>query len=180
MNEPHRGLEDTADDDSRLALPLPSPSSKDPSTLLEPERANETYDGVRIFDQVSPIAPLQRANLERLDLANRLEVLQAWEGVVTFVDEEEQEFTARLFDLTDSEGQESQAVFDMSDVSLNDRDLLQNGGVFQWSIGYRRHRTGQIERVSAITFRRLPAWLSEDIHNARHEADRLAASFSIE
>lgn len=136
-------------------------------------------DGTRIFPVWRPIPPLERARLEQLDVSSKLEVLQSWEGVVTDVDTATGEFTARLHDLGDRD-EEREAVFDLREVSANDRDLLRPGGVFQWMIGYRRFTFGSMERVSSITFRRLPAWYAEDLDAARSEGEALAAAFTAD
>jgi hypothetical protein len=156
----------------REARPLQSASV---STCLD-----RSSDGVRVVEQVMPMAPLQLAQYQHLQLKSRLGVLQSWEGVVVDIDDENSEFRARLSDLTQPGADDSEAVFDISDVSANDIDLLREGGVFQWLIGYRKHSYGQMERVSAIIFRRLPAWRAEDLEIAQAEGDALAAAFSID
>ncbi|SEH12664.1 hypothetical protein SAMN05428974_0532 [Sphingopyxis sp. YR583] len=138
-------------------------------------------DGMRIFDPVLlPMPPLERARLEQLDVSSKLDVLQSWEGAVIDVDEKAGEFTARLHDLLDSKADLREVTFDLREVSANDRDLLRPGGIFQWMIGYRRFNHGRMERVSSITFRRLPAWYSEDLAAARSEGEALAAAFTAD
>ncbi len=137
-------------------------------------------DGVRILEQVLPVAPLQLAHLHHLQLKSRLEVLQSWEGIVIDIDEERGEFKARLSDLTNRGGDESEAIFDKRDVGANEIDLLRVGGIFQWLVGYRKHSYGQMERVSAIVFRRLPAWHAEDLARAQSEGEAIAAAFGAD
>jgi hypothetical protein len=134
-------------------------------------------DGVRILDAV---APSELAKFYQHEVSSRLQVLQSWEGVVTLIDPERREFTARLYDLTDSAADESEAVFDLNDVSTNDGDLVKIGAVFRWMIGYRRHNYGQQERVSAIVFRRLPAWYETDIQSAVEYGEKLAGTIPID
>ena len=143
-------------------------------SILDGEQA---FDGVRILDG---LAPLERARYFEHTLSSKLEVLNSWEGVVTQISYGEGYFTARLYDLTNSQNGVSEADFEIEDVSSNDRDLLRSGGIFRWMVGYRRHSFGQRERVSAIVFRRLPSWTAEDLKRAQDEGERLAASLVIE
>jgi hypothetical protein len=53
--------------------------------------------------------------------------------------------------------------------------LMASGAVFYWSVGYRETLWGQRERVSAIRFRRLPAWTTSDLDEVRRKAKQLAA-----
>lgn len=157
----------------------------DPSTMFLEQDASavtceDDSDGIRIFPVSVPVPPLERARREKFDVSSKLEVLQSWEGVVTEVDDLTREFSARLHDLTNSQGELREALFDLRDVSANDRDLLRAGAVFQWLIGYRRFNFGQMERVSSIVFRRLPAWHSEDLEAARREGEAIAAAFHAE
>ena len=141
------------------------------------DSSDRAIDGVRIFDGISP---LQRANYYSHSLPSRLEVLQTWEGVVTDIDSQEGVFVARLYDLIGPSSSVKEAEFYVEDVSHNDRDLLKVGGIFRWMIGYRRHSYGQKERVSAIIFRRIPAWTENDINLAMEEGKRLAERLVVE
>ena len=93
--------------------------------------------------------------------ASRFELLQQFEGTVLSVDDEG--FRARLVDRTTPSHAPEIATFDLSDVSDDDRALLEPGAVFYWSLGYRVHPWGQRERASPLTFRRLPAWSRADL-----------------
>lgn len=137
-------------------------------------------DGLRLFEQSVPLAPLERDRFQHMQVESTLQVRQLWEGVVTDVNFENEEFTARLHNITTPGDYEREVTLDMQEVSANDRDLMREGGIFQWMIGYRRKTFGQMERVSAIVFRRLPVWYEEDITNAHREGEALAAAFSVE
>lgn len=141
------------------------------------DSSNRAIDGVRIFDGISP---LQRAKYYSHSFSSRLEVLQTWEGVVTDIDQQEGVFVARLYDLSGPSSSVKEAELYIEDVSQNDCDLLKVGGIFRWLIGYRRHSSGQKERVSAIVFRRIPAWTDNDINSAKEEGQRLADSLVVE
>ena len=137
----------------------------------------QAIDGIRIL---SGISPLERESYYSHTLASRLQVLQSWEGAVTHIDPMQGFFVAKLYDLTRPSENVKEAELELCDVSPNDRDLLKVGGIFRWMIGYRRQSYGQQERVSAIVFRRLPAWSERDIEVAAEEGERLAASLVIE
>lgn len=162
---------------SGLEVALRRPSSPETEARVEDD---QEATGLRLLEPEIPVAPMERAKLESLEIGSRLQVLQSWEGRVTDINAHDGEFTARLVPLSGAAREESEAVFDINDVSSNDRDLLQVGGVFQWIIGYRRYSYGQMERVSAINFRRLPAWYEDDLRRAIEEGENLAAAFSIE
>ncbi|HEY3815489.1 MAG TPA: hypothetical protein VGL66_19895 [Caulobacteraceae bacterium] len=98
---------------------------------------------------------------------SRLVTLQSWEGFVTSINEADNSFTARLFDLeTEATGDEEEAVLYLDDVDTDDLELVALGGVFRWIIGYREQPFGKRERISALVFRRLPAWTECDLKDA--------------
>lgn len=96
--------------------------------------------------------------------------LQKWEGVVLSISQDS--FCARLHDLT-AINPEEEAEFSIEDVKEDDKDLLQLGAVFYWSIGYFTSRTGQKMRSSIIKFRRLPAWSAKEIKAIEQRACEL-------
>lgn len=99
-----------------------------------------------------------------------LEPLQEWEGYVSTISEDR--FTARLIDITAGKKREEEfAEFPISDLSDSDRDLLKEGAVFRWVIGYLRAPGGSKRRVSQITFRRMPAWSSSELKSASLKAE---------
>lgn len=96
--------------------------------------------------------------------------LQKWEGVVTNISEGL--FTARLVDLTQT-GPEEEAEFSISEISQGDQNLMEQGAVFYWSIGYLDDLGGQRTRTSLIRFRRLPVWSEGEIEKAREDAESI-------
>jgi hypothetical protein len=106
--------------------------------------------------------------------ASRRTILQRWEGVVSEVREDE--FDARLTDLTSPRAPEEQATFPMSEISASDEPLVEPGAVFYWYIGYEDKVGGQRERTSGIRFRRLPAVRSA---TPDPEIDALAELFGV-
>jgi hypothetical protein len=95
--------------------------------------------------------------------------LQSWEGIVTRVLEDA--FVARLYDKSGKMPVE-EAEFPLGDVS-EDEDLIQEGAVFYWNIGYMIKPSRQRIRASIIRFRRLPAWSIEELDSAREKAKTL-------
>lgn len=95
---------------------------------------------------------------------------QEWEGYVSHFDDKY--FYAQLSDLT-TPGIEEEAQFELDEISPIHRDLLKEGAIFRWSIGYERMMGGTRKRVSSIVFRRLPAWTKREIENSRKEAESL-------
>ena len=100
----------------------------------------------------------------------RFEVLQKWEGIV--LDVLHDSLTARLIDLT-LQGSDEEAEFALEEIDEGDKDLLKPGAVFYWNIGYSDSPTGRA-RVSIIRFRRLPVWRSEELAQAKRDAERLS------
>jgi hypothetical protein len=98
--------------------------------------------------------------------------LQEWEGHV--IDISEHGFTARLVDMTRQESvAREEADFELDEVSDPDRDLLREGAVFRWTIGYETAPSGSKKRVSQLVFRRLPKWTKKELAQADRDADKL-------
>jgi hypothetical protein len=105
----------------------------------------------------------------------RFALLQQWEGVVQEVTGDE--FSAVVRDLTDPNHAEEEAVLAIQEVTPDDLPLLAPGAIFYWSIGYRTSRVGQVDRVSTIRFRRLPAWSRLDLQRRDQRATALMERF---
>ncbi|WP_340105397.1 hypothetical protein [Rhodohalobacter sp. 8-1] len=82
------------------------------------------------------------------------ESIQKWKGHVTKVKDES--FEARLIDLTNG-GADEFAEFSIFDISENERESLEIGKIFYWSIG-RKEYLGQIEKSSRIRFQKVIKW----------------------
>ncbi len=102
--------------------------------------------------------------------------LQRWEGVVTMIEDET--FVARLTDLT-HEGSDEEVELPLSDIPNDDEDLLEEGAVFYWAIGYRDEASGQRQRVSTLRFRRLPVWSTSELRAARERAVEVGAALGV-
>lgn len=100
-----------------------------------------------------------------------LQPLQSWEGVV--LDVRDSTFRVRVVDLTGDRPEEEMEL-EKEELSDFDRELLEPGAVFYWTIGYRRELPrGARERVSLIRFRRLPAWSRKELASAHLRAQEV-------
>lgn len=100
--------------------------------------------------------------------------IERWEGYVSAIGEES--FQAQLLSLTQG-GPEEFAEFELVDISPGDRELLVEGAVFYWSVGYHISETRQRMKASVVKFRRLPAWQERDMNELRDRARVLAEQF---
>lgn len=98
-------------------------------------------------------------------------VAQQWEGIVSAIGDED--FTARLHDITNPANAAEEADFLIEDLNEYNMPLLKEGAVFRWIIGYRGGKTGTRSRVSQITFRQLPAWTESELAEADLKAHDL-------
>jgi hypothetical protein len=99
--------------------------------------------------------------------ANNFIPLQKWDGeIIGFTDKE---VTAILKDKTDPEGIPEQVVFDIEEISVNDRAFLHNGAIFYWQIGYLDYAYSNRQRVSEIIFRRFPKYSYSDIEKIKKD-----------
>jgi hypothetical protein len=109
---------------------------------------------------------------------HRFMVLQKWEGTVSTVGGDE--FVAVIRDLTDRSRPDEEAAFPIEEVPEADRNLMAPGAVFYWNVGYELTAFGQRKRVSAIRFRRLPAWTRSEIESVQRRANEFKAVFGLD
>lgn len=110
----------------------------------------------------------------RMSTPTRFDLRQQWEGIVVSVSGDS--FTATLKDLTDpSVAEESSELF-LEDVGESDRELVELGAVFYWSVGYEDTPRGR-ERKSIIRFRRLPGWSGRQLDSVNAETAELSDYF---
>jgi hypothetical protein len=110
---------------------------------------------------------------------DRFLVLQQWEGFVTEVGFDF--FGVKLIDLTAGKTNVSEeAELPISDLSEDDRKILQEGAVLRWLIGYRISPHGTRQRFSSIFLRRVAGPTEDRISEIRREASKLAASIRWE
>jgi hypothetical protein len=90
-----------------------------------------------------------------------------WEGIVSAL--LDNKFEARLMNVKGASQNFSEcAEFELQDVPLGDRDLVQLGAVFRWVIG-QESRSGTRQKYSKIVFRRLPAWTQRSLAKAEKQ-----------
>ena len=105
------------------------------------------------------------------------QVLQEWEGYIIEIGEDD--FTARLLDLTaESSHEEEEAVIPFSEISKDDLKHLRLGSIFRWIIGYEHTTSEAKQRVSQIVFRELPIVTKQDIAEAEEWAKKTAQVWS--
>ncbi|MGQ0553777.1 MAG: hypothetical protein ACT4PU_11235 [Planctomycetota bacterium] len=95
-------------------------------------------------------------------------VLQRWEGIVVEVLEER--IVAELADLAEPQAALEVATIPVDEISPRDRELLEVGASFYWSIFYETAVNGQLRRMSEIRFRRLGTWSASSIDFIRDQA----------
>lgn len=92
---------------------------------------------------------------------------QRWIGYVTEI--KENSFFCRLVDLT-NQGTEEFAEFDSSEISPEDKLLLQKGAIFYWSIGDTMSN-GQLKKESILRFRRNISLTTDEIDTIEDRAE---------
>lgn len=93
-------------------------------------------------------------------------IVQSFSGIITEIREDE--FDARMKDLTYQEYPDEFLTFDIEDVSIEDRDLIYVGSQLYYNIAINK-QSDKIPQpyIDKIEFRRLPNWTSEEIENAK-------------
>ena len=148
---PVKAQQDKIDDATAVSTTSPQVADDLPPTVVLPKPS------VWVHDQFVP--------------------LQKWEGVVLRMGEDS--FFARLVDLT-SQNVDEEAEFPLEEVSASDFDLLEEGAVFYWDIGYLDQTDGQRRRTSSLRFRRLPSWTQTELREVDLRAARLRELFAGE
>lgn len=118
------------------------------------------------------LPPKSSKNLDSFKL------LQLWEGYVSDINGDE--FTATVCDRTNPDYPNEEVVFSIEEVTPDDRELLQKGAVFYWSIGYADSIGKPRSRESRIRFRRIPGWTQREIDSSRNKAKELAQLFAAD
>lgn len=130
--------------------------------------------------------PIENATLiaVKADAAPRtsyFEPMQEWEGYVVSLNEKEKTFYARLVDKTAFERHESEeATFSFDDVSESDKELLIEGAIFRWSLGYEKNASGTRRKISSVVFRRVPIWTRLELEESRNRAREIIRSITWE
>ncbi len=124
--------------------------------------------------QVSPRVPTS-VRTEFDGAAPIFKILEEWTGTVTNVDKSSGTFSARLISSTQT--RDEIGDFLIGEVSDDDHELIAEGAIFYWSVGYETARSRQRSTVSTIRFRRLHFWKRPQMEQALERAKDLAAWF---
>ncbi len=140
-----------------------------PSADQLPDSTNyESFESVTI----PPEALQEDAPAHYIFLASR-----KWEGAVISIEDET--FHARLVDMSE-QAEDEEAEFPISDVSDDDRALLQEGANFYFSVGYLVSESGSRQRCARMRFRRMPKWSPDEIIEAHARAKGLRSRLKLE
>ena len=124
-------------------------------------------------ERALPPFPFIRPPIRLRDPGTSFRTLQAWEGVVTAVGEDE--FSVRLMDLM-HEMPDEEADVSFDEVSDDEKQLVQVGAAFLLHVGYATSDGGQRSRKAILRFRRLPVWTDAEIAAAGKVAQKQANS----
>ena len=127
--------------------------------------ADSSIDNPQIRKAVA--VPYVRCRIAPPEPRTNFLTLQAWEGVVTAVND--RSFSVRLVDLTGNQPDE-EADVDFEDVSKDERSLVRIGAVFLLHVGYATSEGGQRSRTAILRFRRLPVWTEKELSSAERAA----------
>lgn len=125
-------------------------------------------DGVKTIARPARDKPIQ--NLRRV------KPIQMWEGVVMALHDDVIE--AKLFDLTDKERAPELAEVYLEYFTNSDRELLDVGSQFYWTIGIEITEFGQIKQVSEMRLRRYKALSVREEREIARKAKFLFESLS--
>ena len=129
--------------------------NRNAATLPRSTNLEREFDVISRFLDIPKLSP-------RRPPATTLHPLQEWEGHVVEIGEEE--FTARLTDITaDASYEGEEAVIPLADLSDRDAARMEIGSIFRWVIGYERSIAGTKKRVSQIVLRDLPVFTESDL-----------------
>ncbi len=121
----------------------------------------------------------RRKVLERMRIMPSVidDIKQKFSGIVAGIDHENEEFIARISDLTSPDNPDELVTLGFDEIQEADQRQLTNGDSFIWYIGYVQGQMISREGFSKIRFRRLPAWSQQEIDTASSRAEELAHFF---
>ena len=105
--------------------------------------------------------------------------LKKLEGQVTSIDQEQKEVSIRFHEIGGDNQVIEEAVFDMDEIPPSDYDLLEEGAIVYWNIGY-LDQSGERKRISELRFRRMPIWSKREIERVEKKAKAFKDFFSPE
>ncbi len=125
------------------------------------------------IEHILNLPPLKKPPHSRVSL----HALQEWEGYIVSI--EEDEFVARLIDITAGEKYETEeATIPLEEISEYDRTNLELGSIFRWVIGYECLSGGTRKRVSEIVFRDFPRLTKSELQASKEWAREILAEFT--
>lgn len=105
------------------------------------------------------------------------DIKQKFSGIVTEIDRDNEEFTARISDLENPDNPDELVTLDFDEIQETDQHQFTKGDSFIWYIGYVEGEMISREGFSKIRFRHLPAWSQQEIDTAACRAEELAHFF---
>ena len=134
----------------------------------------------RTWSLYSNAAHIDFPNLHRVSrpkVWTKFHTLQEWEGYI--LDVSENEFAARLLDLTaDANEEDEEVTVPLSEIAETDHKHLYSGSIFRWVIGHEYSERGTLRRVSEIIFRDLPVMSGSDRSDGQKWAKEIAESLN--
>lgn len=126
------------------------------SAILEKEDSTKPEQPPRHREATDLVVSLEDRPTFILDLTEVGVTVARWEGVVQDIDEKNGTMSVILRSKSGLEPDHAAEIF-LSEVSDDDRDLLEEGAVFYLEQSKRHHRRTLI-LTQSLSFRRLPAW----------------------
>lgn len=152
----------------------PSPVISHEPMQADTEHGGLLFDqGARSTDTVRSLQPFKFPTLPAPQ--SNFQTLRVWEGVI--VDLGNAKFKAVLTDVGDLQFSREAGEFYLTEVSEGDRPLVELGAVFYWYVGVEISKARTLREVSALRFRRLPGWSTQQVKSVEKEADRLERLF---
>lgn len=149
-----------------------------PSSASRNQNGPSTVGPQRITRSNDDAAPVRRRNFGQ----RGLQTIAHWEGVIESVSNGN--FTARMIPLAEAaRGGQREELAEFSEDDLaneSDRELIQPGAVFYWTIGRARNTAGTVTNVSLVRMRRLPPPSRARMVWATREASEMLKSLGAE
>jgi hypothetical protein len=129
-------------------------------------------------DYLDYLVPPPIVKIDRIGSVSILRPRQQWEGTV--VECQGGSFVARVNDRTNPSNSDELVTFEIEEVSPEDRQLVQPGATFYWTIGVEQSPARSIRNVEIVNFRRLPHWSASSVREAEQEARSIAQVLFLE
>ena len=100
------------------------------------------------------------------------------EGQVISIDFENHDVLIKFHEIGSKDDVVEEVVFDFAEISESDMDLLKEGAIVYWNIGYLEEISGTRSRISELKFRRMPAWSKNDVVKVNKKAAEFKKFFN--